>query len=480
MRKHLTLYFSIMHFSKKHCWIGCSAIIICALVALIAWWLWPKNYADMIPAQAKAVVRIVPSELANSPLKNVNPIEKALGLKPDGIDLKSPVYAFVTPNEYIGFTAKVEDKDAVINQINKLVKLKKCAPIEYIDGQAWIWINAGWLATCTDNTLLILGPGVAQERDVLRQTMTTMINTGDTFTSTDNFKKLKEQTGGIQLFAQLDAMPTPYNLLFRLAIPADCDPAAVNVFATANIKQNEAKQCVTTITSTLTSENDDILAAIDQYEREKGCISLPTTSEQQAPLFALSTRTQGKPLLKLLKTDATLRGLLMGLNQTFDADQMLGSTDGLFSIEIDSLAGDWTPIYCMKTETQAKNLFDNADYWMECAKKQKNVTLKRISPNAFVLNSDKQQLHFGLNAANTALYFASATMLPKAEMPFNVTKTDSKEGVLVYFNLNLKKFFQQPCVKSKGASSLIQMLIPGSKRVCYQATTGRKATLTIE
>ena len=469
-----------MHFNKKHCWIGCSAIVVCALVALIAWWLWPKNYADMIPAQAKAVVRIVPSELTNSPLKSVNPIEKAIGIKPDGIDLKSPVYAFVTPNEYIGFTAKVENKEAVINQVNKLVRAKKCAPIEYIDGQAWIWINAGWLATCTDNTLLILGPGVAQERDVLRQTMTAMINTGDTFTSTDNFKKLKELTGGIQLFAQLDAMPTPYNLLFRMAIPADCDPAAVNVFATADMNLSKAKQCVTTITSTLTSENNDILAAIDQYEKEKGCISVPTNGKQQTPLFVLSTRTQGKPLLKLLKTDATLRGLLMGLNQTFDADQMLGSTNGLFSIEIDSLANDWTPIYCMKAETQAKGLFDNADYWMDCAKKQKNVTLRRISPNAFVLNSNKQQLHFGLNATNTTLYFASAAMVAKAQMPFDATKTNAAKGTLVYFQLNLKRFFEQPCVKSKEASSLIKMLIPGSEKVCYQATTGRKATLTIE
>lgn len=33
------------------------------VAALLAWWLWPKNYEEMIPAQAKAVVRIQPAKL---------------------------------------------------------------------------------------------------------------------------------------------------------------------------------------------------------------------------------------------------------------------------------------------------------------------------------------------------------------------------------------------------------------------------------
>lgn len=471
-----------MRLNKKYCKIGGLAIAICALTWLLVWWLMPKNYADVIPSQAKAVVRIVPSELTKSSLKDINPLEQTLGIKADGIDLNSPLYAFITPNEYIGFTAKVKDQDAITAQIDKLVKQKKCSPIEEIDGQQWVWINAGWLATWTNNTLLVLGPGVAQERDVLRQTMTAMMHSDDSFTSTDKFNELKSLQGAMQLFAQLDALPTPYNLLFRLAIPPECDPSAVHLFATIKSENKGNTANYTTIESNVTSDNEDIEQAIKTFEKHKSCISFPeeTLQSASAPLFVLSTCTQGKPLLQLLKTDATLRGLLMGLNQTFDADKMLSSTNGLFSIEIDSLSKDFTPTYCMKAETTADHLFDNADYWIASAAKQKNVTLKRISPLSFMLKNEHQQLNFGYHTANAALYFASSSMLAKASQPFLAQKTNDKEGLLVYFHLNLAKLFQQPCFKNNSTSNLIQMLLPGSKQITYKAYTGGKSILKIE
>lgn len=471
--------------NKKRWYIAFSAVIILVIASLIAWWLWPKSYADIIPAEAKAVVRIVPSEMAkNGQQDALNPLEKTLGITTDGLDMSTPIYAFVTPNEYIGFAAKVEDKAAIEKQIERLTKQQKCTSTETIDGQQWAWLNAGWLLTWTDRSLLILGPGVAQERDVLRQTMTAMMHSSHNFTSTAKYDSLKAQTGAIQLYAQLDAMPTPYNMLFRLTVPADCDPSAVNIFASvATDRGTNSKAASTVITSCVTSDNQDILNAIDQYEKTKGCVSLPasaTTSAASQPLFTMVTRTKGTPLLSLLKTDATLRGLLMGLNSTFDADRMLGSTDGLFSIEIDSLSKDWTPTYCMKAETEATNLFENAAYWLESAKKQKNVSLTRTSANAFVLKNEKQLLHFGRSSSSHALYFASATMLSKADEPFCATKSNGDKGLLVYFHVNLQKLFAQPCLKGNAMSSLLTLLLPGTKDVSYKAEMGRRATLVIE
>lgn len=473
----------IMHLNKKRWYIIISVIIVAIVASLIAWWMWPKSYADIIPAEAKAVVRIVPSEMSKGEETSANPLEQTLGLTTEGLDMSQPIYAFVTPNEYIGFTAKVNNKDELEKQVARLVAAKKCSPTETIDGQHWAWINAGWLATWTNDALLILGPGVAQERDLLRQTMTAMMHSSNNFTSTDHFKKLQEQSGAIQLFAQLDAMPAPYNLLFRLTVPADCDPAAVHIFASVGNKAQENGSTATTIESEITSDNQDILNAIDQYEKAKGCILLPSLSknaEAQMPLFVMATRTKGEPLLRLLKTDATLRGLLLGLNQTFDADHMLGTTDGLFTIEIDSLSKDWTPTYCMKAETQANDLFKNASYWLESARRQKNVTLTRSSENTFVLKNEKQLLHFGLSPSNHALYFASAAMLGQASQPFVAQKSNESKGLLVFFHIDLAKLFRQPCFKDNATSHILQLLLPGTKSVTYKAEMGRRATLVIE
>ena len=44
------------------------------VAALLAWWLWPKNYEEMIPAQAKAVVRIQPAKLQKEVGNIPNPL----------------------------------------------------------------------------------------------------------------------------------------------------------------------------------------------------------------------------------------------------------------------------------------------------------------------------------------------------------------------------------------------------------------------
>lgn len=92
--------------NKKNLTIALAVVAALTIAFLTAWWLWPKSYEEMIPAQAKAVVRIQATELQKEVGNIPNPLEKALGIKPDGLDLTQPLYAFVTPNEYIGFCGK--------------------------------------------------------------------------------------------------------------------------------------------------------------------------------------------------------------------------------------------------------------------------------------------------------------------------------------------------------------------------------------
>ncbi len=458
-----------------------SLITLCLvlIIGLTVYWLWPKSYVNLIPAQAKAVVRLDVTKMDQ--LKGrANPLEQLGGLQPNGMDLSEPAYAFVTPNEYVGLAIKMGSKATFDQGIETLIKERKSQALESYEGWSWAWLNAGWYVCWNERALLLLGPGVAGEKDQLRQTMVALINTSDDFSSTVSFKKLEEQQGCIRLFAQLDALPTPYNLLFRLSVPTDCDPAAVQVFASAELKKKANGSQQTLIQSEMTSENADILSAITAYEDQKGCIASPPPAATDTTLFSIATRTQGKPLLQLLKADATLRGLLMGLNQTIDADKMLSATDGLFTIEISQLNKDWTPSFCIKAETQSGKLFSDASYWMESARKQKDVQLKQTSAETFCLSSEKQQLCFGRNASNSLLYFATPNMEAQAQRPFFTQKSEDQEGTLVYFHVNLQKLFTQPCVASSGMAQLFKTLLPGSKSLTYTANTQRKACLTIE
>lgn len=456
--------------------ISVSAIII---LLFTAWLLWPKGYDEMIPAQAKAVIRIDMQQLLQQKsLKESQVLKKFVQIN-NCLDLSQPVYGVVTPNEYLCVVAKVKSEDNVKPMLSDIDG--KTVESEDIDGRHWAWLNDGWLVSWDSTSFLCIGPGVAQERDVLRQTISSMVNADNKFVDTPAFHSLKELPSAMQVYAQLDAIPAPYNMLFRFSVPADCDPAAIQVFASADVALKNGECSISKLSCKITSENADIVAAIDDYEKQKGCIEICSDDSISSTLFCLTTRTQGKPLLQLLKTDATLRGLLMGLNQTFDADHLLGSTDGLFSIEIGSFAKDWTPAFCMKAETHTSNLFSDADYWLESAQKQKNVTLKRCNANEFFLSNDTRQLNFGEQREHGFIYFVSPSMKDRVKTPFFVNKSNDKNGVLVYFYINMLLLNQQPCMKQGQAASLIHKLLPNALHdITYTAQTGRKASLIIK
>lgn len=463
---------------KKSTFYQLTAVFALVIIAAIcAWTFWPKSYDELIPAEAKAVCCIDSKTLVSTLSdKDKNEIEMQ---GTEGFDLEAPIYGIVTPNEYLGVVAKVKDADKIADILSHF-EGKRVSVDEY-DGRKWTWLSDGWLASWDNRSFICIGPGVAQERDVLRQTITSMINTSDKFVDTPAYSQLMQQGKALKIYAQLAAIPAPYNLLFRFNIPADCDPTAVQVFAAADMKLKNRALSIDQLDCSITSENEDIVAAIDRYEKDKGCIKIDKENLNSSTLFSLATCMKGAALLKLLKTDATLRGLLMGLNQTFDADRLLGSTDGLFSIEIGSFAKDWTPTFCIKAETHTPNLLSDADYWLESARKQKNVKLSRSDKNNFYLESEKQQLHFGLIANGNELYFASPSMLNTAKEPFACNKTNDIEGCLVCFDVNLDLLNQQPCMKEGNAAAIINKLLPNNThRISFKALTGRKASLKFE
>ena len=194
--------------SKKY--IIATTIVVAAITALLTWWLWPKGYEDFIPAQSKAVIRINPAKIKDQAGGQTLPacLGEMMAGTTSGIDMSKPVYAFITPNEYFCITAKIDDEDEFARALAQKAKLNT-GNIDKSDGRNWAWINSGWLVSWDNSNMLCIGPGVAKERDLLRQTITAMINSGDNFTSTDAFNKLKAIDGSIQIYTQLDAVPAP-------------------------------------------------------------------------------------------------------------------------------------------------------------------------------------------------------------------------------------------------------------------------------
>ena len=462
--------------NKKNIIITTLALVVIGLITWGCIYLFaPKAYDEMIPAEAKIVIRLQPSESNAAELKK---IVDAIGMTTEGVDLSNPIYAFVTPNEYIGITAKISDEKLIRNAIDKLLQQKKAQSIEESDGMQWTWIQTGWLIAWTHRALLVVGPGLAAERDLLRQTASTLVNSGNCFKDTPAFDHLKTKGGFMQIYATMDALPAPYNMIFRLNIPATCDPAAVQLYASAE-KQTK---CKTLISSTINSDNESILEEIKSSESIKSRLTITRPELTDSALFYMATSLQGKDLLSMLKTDATLRGLLLGVNQTIDADKILGSTNGLFSIELGEFDKDWTPSFCLKGQTASKNLFSDAPYWMKSAKKQHGVTLNQLTPTDYFLKGNKEQVRFGLTPHDNTpcYYFASPSMESTISTPMYVSRTSANTGEFTYVSINLTRLFQQPSMREGTIATLLKTLIPGTRRLTYKALPGLKGQMIIE
>ena len=458
--------------------------IIAVIIVLGIWLMLPKSYESMIPAQAKAVLRITPS--AEMMSESGKTIQSWIGIEPKGIDGTKPVYVFVTPNEYIGFAAAVSNEETLQQNLETLRKRQLATMLPESDGLQWAWIKKGWLLGWNSRAVLALGPGMANERDILRQTITQLSEGNDPFSSTQAWTQLLEEKGEAQLFTQVDALPAPYNALFRLNIPADAPLDAVQVFASLHMEKNKAQghqDSRIALDFHTGSENADVKAQIAEYENSKGCLTIDEKNAN-VPLFYLATRMDGKNLVALLQSDATLRGLLMGLNQVVDANRLLGTANGLLSLEISAIDKDWQPTFALQAENATQNLLSDSDYWLECARKQRGTTLKQLSPTTFQLTNEKQSVCLGTlgESKGQRVFFASPSMLGNLNGAATLaTRASGQNGLTAYFKVRMDLLKQQPCMKGESnVTSILTTLLPASKSLTYKAYTNGRGSIVIE
>ncbi len=464
------------------CTIGVVALLLVA--ALLTWLFMPVSYDHYVPDQAKAVIRLDLSaeKGAKTPPKGLTAILQSLTGSPnlpDGVDYAKPLYAFITPNEYVGIALPLDDRNAFTAYARRLAVRGTALAPEASDGRQWMWLKSGWLMAWTRRGALILGPGLESERDVLRQTISQLLDGNHPFTDTPAYDCLSRDKSPLSLFATLDALPTPYNLLTRLGIPADTDPSAVALYA--NVSGQSAAAGETFVNCRLQSENVDITAAIKHYQAATPGLPPSALTPSDSALLYLATSIKGSDLTALFATDATMRGLLLGLDQAFEARKMLSTSSGLVTLEISSLGKDFAPTFVLKADNARPDLFAAAPDWIESARRKADVTLTRQGPEAFTLSSSERTLIFGRQPGRSVIYFASPSMRTAALAPRLKAQSDKRsDAPIVSVSIDLRRLFSQPALKGSAAGNLLRILLPASDRLTYTATRDQKAQLRLK
>lgn len=429
-----------------------------------------KDYVDMIPAESKAVVKVNCQKLSQNKDLIASLIEK-IGFRPQGLDLSQPIFLYVTPNEYIGLSAAVADADELTQTFTQLSEQHRCTLPEEADGLQWTWLNDKWQVAWNNRAFLLIGPGTVQERDFLTQTLRIQFEApkSEGLKSNPSYERLQQGNAPIRLFSQLDALPTPYNLLFRLGLPSSCSPTDIRIEADVLPEKNEWR-----INCVLDSEREDVKQALAERRMTKADLPNYFFSGQDAPLFFLASSTSGSELVKLLQTDATFRPLLRALNQGINANKILQSIEDNFSLHITALRKENQPLFRLEGRTQLNNLDQEMQSWIEKDGKQQGTLMK--TPDGYLLENKDITLRIGKNG--NRLFFET---IPEgaALQPLGISSPPNKATTLrQFFILNIHQLLQQPGIASH--KELLQLLFSDFNQLIYRSSNATHATLILK
>lgn len=458
----------------------CQSSLLLLVIIGIGGCIWmsffsSKPYADIVPAGAKAVLRIDARKLADKPASASALLSLLPKPLPEGLDWQQPVYIFVTPDEYIGCVAAVSDEGLLRSSLESGGKNALAArPVEQ-DGRMWCRLGDGWQMTWDDDALLLLGPGTIQEETALRQAMLRMISASEDvgFAHSQRISRLEQEKGDMQLFSTLDALPAPLSLLFRLDIPAACPSAETLLFASITLEGEQAS-----LRSRLCSENAEADAALKAHARQQLLAGnvYPASIPADA-LFFMAFSARGDELLKTLQKEPASKALLAGLNSSIDANALLNSVDGTVSLSISSLGKDFSPTCLLAAEADARKALADVPYWKQSLPEGK-ASLTDV-PGGYLLATGKQRLYFG----ETGKWLRLSTeqddrsfSLSPGEQPL-----DSREyaGASLYFRVNVEKLLEQPCFRQGQVPEQLLQMLSSVKCVTHVARPDGSALTSI-
>ena len=139
------------------------------VVGLYFWMFAPKDYADLVPGESRAVVQLKPAALLAGGGSLGTFLAEQVGFRPEGLDETQDVYVFITPSGYFGVSAPVHDGRKLSEQILRLSQHNEASILQRSDQLSWAWLKRGWIVAWNSDAVLTLGPGTLQEQDKLRQ-----------------------------------------------------------------------------------------------------------------------------------------------------------------------------------------------------------------------------------------------------------------------------------------------------------------------
>lgn len=343
---------------------------------------------NVIPEDAKAVMTLDAKQAMKQIDFSISDLFKALkhqkedDTKEWGIDVLSPMYGFVSNDNYIGGVFALSDAKEFEQKI-----AKENIPVESQRG--FKWGNKGEILLCFDsNKALIIGPVTKSESDRMRGKMVEWMNQGSH--RIPIMSSLNNDDGVMSFRSSLGVLPSSMTKqVVQYLNNVDLDNVFLN--ATLNVKEKAF-----VLSSELDSQDDNFSKSVSEFSeflRPIDGAHLPKSIDD--PMVQMVINVQGDKLLKKLRENPVVRMLLVAVNLCIDTDMMIKAIDGNVSIEIGERSGREIPIV-MNAKTKNQDFLKNAKEWCSGGATM-GFSCQAFDDKNFVLKNNTDKFFFGVN-----------------------------------------------------------------------------------
>ena len=416
-------------------------LAVVAAIAIGAYYLF-FNKSDVcknvVPEDAKAVLVFDGKELVKQLDFSLGDIIDLLRQNDDekediGIDFLSPMYGFVSSDNYVCGVLPLSDADAFKKSLNLTAESQR--------GFKWAYMKD--VLVCYDSQrALLMGPVSKAESDGMRGKVAEWMNQGSH--KVPMLSSIDDEDGILRLRTSLGVIPEKYKSQFAMMYK-DVDLNNVFFNLAFNIKEKAL-----VLSSEVDSKDEEYTRLLSEwigYSHPIKSGQLQTPYEK--PLAFVALNMNGEDMCNKLSKMTPYFGMMLGqMNMFCNAGMMLQAINGNVTVAIDDITEN-LPKFYVTAQVKNKDFMNGAEKWGDGLAAM-GMQCQQVEADNFMLAANGSKIYLGVR--DDMLYFASDYDAAKGGK-FSSLKDGSSlkslaKGKLSYISLDIDKLEDSPLAKS--------------------------------
>ena len=435
-------------------------------------------YLNSLPKEVNALARLDSKELIAEADLSLRDVLKILSRSQDsddnvrlGINMKQPVYGFVSTSGNFGLTAAVKSEKDLTAFCESLNAKGQASELTSQRGYSWVVVQQQWLLAFDSKKALAMGPAVGAAQDQLRAEMAQLLeqDKADSGRESELFTALKNREEPLAAIVAPEILPAnAKNTLRKLKVASRAD-ALLCLALEADDNELELETQVL-------AQSDQVkeqLKSINEFLRPiKGTMIEHAHAENVA---WMAMNVQGQELLETLRSNESVRAALLIMNFIIDLDRIISSVDGDVAVEL-------TDASSLKSgqvdASQLKNLYltaqvANTDFLAGAASwGNKLVGVQTLSEKDFAVNLGNASMYFGVD--DKIFYLGAQQGLPSGKNEYLREESRDIKGARFFATFAIPTLLEQT-----GIASQLPFSLPSFERLNLEMEDAGEFHLTL-